>query len=78
MELNREQIRAIIYYEWLDTKESREIHGRITRRLEDNSVSISTVKYWLREFRFGRDSLKDEQRSGRPVEATTDKNIATI
>lgn len=78
MELNREHIRAIIYYEWLDVKDSKEIHERITRRLGPNAVSKSTVEYWLREFRFGRQELKDEDRSGRPSTSTTIDNIAVV
>jgi histone-lysine N-methyltransferase SETMAR len=78
MELNREHLRAIIYYEWLDVKDSREIHERITRRLGQGHVSKSMVEYWVREFRSGRETLEDEDRSGRPSTSTTDENIAGV
>jgi histone-lysine N-methyltransferase SETMAR len=78
MDLTREQIRAIIYYEFLDTKDYKEIHARITRRLGDTIISISAVKYWINEFKRGRQSLKDDPRSGRPITTTTDENIDAI
>lgn len=78
MNLKREQIRAIVYYEFLDTKDYKEIHARITRRLGDTIISISAVKHWINEFKRGRSSLEDSPRSGRPITATTDENIDAI
>jgi len=78
MNLNREQIRTIVYYEYLDTKDSSVIFERMKNRLGDTVVSISTVKYWIREFKRGRQSVKDDPRSGRPVSATTDENINAV
>lgn len=78
MELNREHIRAIIYYEWLEVKDAREILDRINRRLGQGTVSKSTVKYWIREFKFGRQRLEDEHRSGRPSTSTTDENVKLV
>lgn len=78
MDLSREQIRVLIYYEWIDVKDATEIHARITRRLGDNVVSKSTIEYWMREFRFGRQSLGDEPRSGRPPTSMTDENVKIV
>ena len=78
MELSREQIRSIIYYEWIDVKDAREIYGRITRRLGDAAVSEYAVKYWIHQFNFGRRSLEDEPRSGRPSTSTTDENVEIV
>src|SRR5262249_9372999 len=78
MELSREQIRAIIYYEWLDVKDASEIYGRITRRLGGAAVSESTVKYWMRQFRFGRRSLEDDPRAGRPATSMTDEKVELV
>lgn len=78
MELNREQIRAIIYYEWIDAKDASVIHGRITQRLGENAVAKATITYWMREFRRGRRSFEDEPRSGRPTTSTTDENVDIV
>ena len=44
----------------------------------DSAPSFSTVKFWAAEFKRGRKSLGDDERSGRPktTDATTDENIA--
>ncbi len=78
MDLKREHIRAIIYYEWNDIKEAKQIHERIVSRLGDNIVSKSTVEYWVRQFRSGRESFKDDNHSGRPVRIKTEENIEII
>jgi transposase len=78
MELSREHIRAIIYYEWTEVKDATEIHARISRHLGQAAVSKSTVEYWMRKFRLGQHSLEDEHRSGRPSSSNTDANIDTV
>ena len=43
--------------------------------LRDNAPSFATVKRWASEFKRGRDSVKDDPRSGRPSAACTQENI---
>ena len=78
MDLKREHIRAIIYYEWNDIKEAKQIYERIVSRLGDNIVSKSTVEYWVRQFRSGLESFKDDNHSGSPVRIKTEENIEII
>ena len=44
----------------------------------DNAPSFTTVKFWAAEFKRGRKSLGDDERSGRPKTATADDNIAKV
>ena len=44
----------------------------------DSTPSFTTVKFWAAEFKRGRKSLGDVERSGRPKTATTDENIAKV
>ena len=44
----------------------------------DSARSFTTVKFWAAEFKRGRKSLEDDERSGRPKIATTDENIAKV
>ena len=62
------EIRAVIRYLFKKGltnaaifQEIQEVYGS-----EGKSVSLSTVKYWTREFSGGRESLVDEAREGRP------------
>ena len=44
----------------------------------DSAHGYSTVARWAADFKRGKNSLQEEPRSGRPVEATTTKNINEI
>ena len=46
--------------------------------LGDDAPALSTVKKWAAEFKWGRESLEDDQRSGRPCTATTQESINRI
>ena len=46
--------------------------------LGKDSPSYSTVKKWAAEFKRGRESIEDDGRSGRPKDATTDKNVKFV
>ena len=44
-----------------------------------NSAPLfTTMKFWVAEFKRGRKSLGDDERSGRPKTATTDENISKV
>ncbi|XP_030745483.1 protein GVQW3-like [Sitophilus oryzae] len=43
-----------------------------------SAPSFTTIKFWAAEFKHGRKSLGDDERSGRPKTATTDDNIAKV
>ncbi|GFU08864.1 HTH_48 domain-containing protein [Trichonephila clavipes] len=44
----------------------------------DSAPSFTTVKFWAAEFKHGCKSLRDDERSGCPNNATTDENITTV
>ena len=49
-----------------------DIHEELVSVYGDDCCSRSTVERWTREFRMGRESLEDDDRSGRPSTSTTD------
>ena len=57
---------------------TKEIHADMVSTLGDDAPALSTVKKWAVEFKRGRESLKDDPRSGRPSTATTHENIDRI
>ncbi|XP_054154866.1 histone-lysine N-methyltransferase SETMAR-like [Oppia nitens] len=70
--------RAIIAYCYRRALTAQEATDEINDTLGSNTVIYSTVTHWYREFKFGRTSLEDMPKSGRPREVTTDENVARI
>jgi histone-lysine N-methyltransferase SETMAR len=46
--------------------------------LGKKSPSYSTVKKWAAEFKRGRESIGDDERPGRPKEATNDETAKAV
>ena len=44
----------------------------------ESSPSYSTVQEWAKQFRLGRESVKDELREGQPEEVVNEENIRCI
>ena len=69
---------AVIRYLQKKRLTNKEIHPDMVSTLGDDAPALSTVKKWATEFKWGRESLEDDLRSGRPSTATTQENIARI
>jgi len=44
----------------------------------DNAMKKTTVYKWVKSFAEGRESVTDEERSGRPATSRTEENIAKV
>ena len=55
--------------------EIREILGQV---YGDNAMKKTVVYNWVKRFSEGRESVADEERSGRPATSRTEENIAKI
>jgi len=50
----------------------------IQKAYGDAALSRTTIFEWHKRFREGRESVKDDGRSGRPTTSRTDDNIAAV
>ncbi|KAK5641804.1 hypothetical protein RI129_010351 [Pyrocoelia pectoralis] len=72
------ECRAVIKCLFLKANTPTQIKHELDSVYGDFALSFTTVKFWTAEFKRGRKSLGDDERSGRPKTATTDDNIAKV
>lgn len=77
-QLSRYENRIVIKFLWKSGKRPTEIHQEMTKVYGDDIPSVQTVRKWVRDLEEGRESLEDEQRSGRPVSASTEATVTAI
>jgi hypothetical protein len=69
MNIWMDQIEQRVMVKYLFFKEhgSKLIHKELMSTLQDNAISLSAVKNWLRRFKSGDLSCGDEERPGKPL-----------
>lgn len=72
------EYRAVIKYLYLKGNTPTQIKEELDTVYGDSAPSFTTVKFWAAEFKRGRISLADDERSGRPKTATASDNIKKI
>ena len=55
-----------------------DIHADLQKVYEENALQYGAVAKWVRRFKDGRESVEDDERTGRPVAATSEKEIDII
>ncbi|XP_026323320.1 protein GVQW3-like [Hyposmocoma kahamanoa] len=75
MDLNREHLRAMIFYDLKCGLTEQLSLERLQSALEDSAPSRATVFRWFKEFKIGRTNLEDDLRGGRPETAVTAENV---
>jgi histone-lysine N-methyltransferase SETMAR len=78
MDFDNIEQRAVIKFLTLEKKGPKEIHERLVGVYGDSALSDKTVKKWSKLFKWGRLSLEDDHRSGRPNEAVTPDTIKKV
>jgi len=59
-------------------KSGNEIRDMLVQVYRDNAMKKTAVYKWVKRFSEGRETVTDEERSGRPATSRTEENIAKI
>lgn len=70
--------RAVIKFLTKEGTGPKDIHSRMLAVFGDSAPSYFQVKYWSKQFKWGRKSIEDDPRSGRPVEVTSSEMCKKI
>ena len=72
------EYRAIIKFLHLEGENASQIHQRLVNVFDKSAPSYATVTNWMREFKRGREDIKDAPRPGRPSTETTEDNVQKV
>ncbi|GFR19426.1 histone-lysine N-methyltransferase SETMAR [Trichonephila clavata] len=75
---SKEEVRAVIRYEWARGVSGTEIHNRLVEVYGPGVMSKQMVRRWCRTFSDGRQQVEDIPRAGRMRTATTDANVGKV
>lgn len=78
MQINREQIRPVIYSHWKRQLTTNESKQELDTVFGTSAPSVSTVRRWYNEFKRGKTNFKDDPKSGRPSTAVTEENCEKV
>ena len=78
MNLTRDEIRVMIYYDYKKGLSQQECFESLQKTFGDSCVSRATVYNWYAEFNRGRAHCEDENSTGRPRSAVTPENIEAV
>ncbi|KAL0822131.1 hypothetical protein ABMA28_004265 [Loxostege sticticalis] len=76
--MEKNEQRAVIKYLCLKKMSTKEIFLDIQQTLGDHALPYSTVAYWIAEFKRGRSTCEDDQRTGRPSTSVTEENVKKV
>ena len=76
--LSNRDLRAMMYYDFIQGKSFQESSEILTRCFGDQAPSRSMVYKWFKEFQFRRTSLEGSDHCERPISITTDGNMKDV
>ncbi|XP_031636072.1 protein GVQW3-like [Contarinia nasturtii] len=76
--MDKIEYRAVIKFLTKEGVAPKDIDDRLRTVYGDRAPSYATIKLWAKQFKWGRESLEDDLRSGRPIEATAPDMVEKI
>jgi len=65
--------RSVIKFLSKEGKKPKEILEHMVAVYGESAPSYYKVKFWSKQFKWGRDSIEDDPHTGRPVEVTSEE-----
>lgn len=78
MNLCKENVRAIIFYNFRRGLTRLQCFEELTSVVSDEAPCLRTIGRWYLEFQRGHTSVSDKSREGRPKSAFTEDNIIAV
>ena len=75
---SEEEQKGFIKIQYFRSKKAIEIHRGLQEACGDNALSYRGVCRWVASFSAGRDSTKDEHRTGRPISITDKYHVEKV
>ena len=72
------QQRSVIRFMVMQNKTPKSIHEELQTTLGEAALAYSTVKKWAALFKAGRESVEDDERSGRPKTAVNEDKVKAV
>ena len=76
--MDKVEMRSVIKYLHMKGKTPLQVFHEMRHTYADNSLSVFVIQYWVRKFKFGFSSVRDEVRPGRPADAVTYYYISKV
>jgi histone-lysine N-methyltransferase SETMAR len=78
MELDWEQIRLLLHFQWQLKSNATDAAKKICEAYGEGIVSVRTAQEWFKKFREGNEDLSDKPRSGRSREVNRQAVVNAI
>lgn len=73
-----ELLRFYVKTRWILGESATQISNDLTTAYGDLAPSYNFIAKWIRLFKDGRENIKDDPRSGRPITTLTEDNIELV
>ena len=77
-ECTRAEEHAVVHFLWAKELSTAEVHRVMHPVYGDNCFSRKTVFSWIQEFNMIRQSIRDQERPGRPAEVSTEVTVQRV
>ena len=78
MNLEKSEHRSVMKFLTKEERSAKEVFKRMQVVYGDKGLSYDQVKYWCKQFKWGREGVEDDPRPGRPSDATNEETCRKV